>query len=63
MKFPESAADQGSRKMGVRQNLKRCRCKHEREEDQPADPEDEREKHEVAKKAHRERIIAFVGDT
>src|SRR3981081_756231 len=33
MKFAESATDHASREMGIWQNLKRCWCQDEREED------------------------------
>src|SRR6266446_4710797 len=38
--------------MRVRQNMKGCRCEYEGEKDEPADPDDQREQHEIAQEGH-----------
>jgi len=42
MKFAESSTNKVSGEMGIWQNLKRCWCQDEREEDQSANPGDQR---------------------
>src|SRR5216684_891776 len=44
--------------MRVRQNMKGCRREYEGEKDDPTDPDDQREHHEIAQEGHGGRIIA-----
>jgi len=46
VQLAERSSDDIACEMRARQNLKRGRSKHESKEDQPADPTDERQKHE-----------------
>ena len=57
VQLAERASNDVSGEMRVGQNLKRRGREHECEEDQTADPDDEREQHQEAKEGHVGRII------